>query len=206
MRLEPFLLTGSVVVLEPLTPTHVARLGAAAANRDSFGFTMVPSDLDSMQRYVATLLADADADAAIPFVQRRLADGTVVGCTRFMSLAWWTGRSTPAEVEIGGTWLSTDAQRTAVNTEAKLLLLGQAFDQWRVNRVAICTDARNTQSRQAIERLGATFEGVLRNHRPAAGHFSTPGAARDTATYSILPGEWPAIRDRLHDRLAAPTA
>ena len=88
-----------------------------------------------------------------------------------------------------------------MNTEAKLLLLTHAFEQWHVFRVAICTDARNQQSRAAIERLGAHFEGILRQHRASTGHLTQPGTARETAAYSILPAEWPAIRQRLRSRL-----
>eukprot|EP01041_Mallomonas_annulata_P017597 gene17597-36132_t len=179
MRLEPFALRGSHVMLEPLDRRHADDLLTAAADRSTFGHTLVPHDLGSMTAYIDGLLADADADAVVPFVQRRLADGAVVGCTRFLNLVWWPGRGTPVEVEIGGTWLATDAQRSAINSEAKLLLLGHAFEVWQAARVAICTDARNERSRRAIERLGATFEGVLRNHRAAAGSESVPGTSVD---------------------------
>lgn len=154
-----------------------------------------------MHAYIEGLLADALRDQVVPFAQRRLADGLAVGCTRYMNIAWWPGRSTPAEVEIGGTWLAADAQRSAINTEAKLLLLTQAFEDWQVFRVAVCTDALNARSRAAIERIGATFEGVLRNHRPSAGYLGTPGTARDTAVYSIIASEWPAVHRRLAERL-----
>lgn len=198
MRLEPITLRGCVVQLEPLDESHAAALlRAADADRSTYSHTLVPDDLATMQSYVTGLLHDAAAGTAMPFVQRRLADDAVVGCTRFLDMRWWNGPSAPTEVEIGGTWLATAAQRSAINSEAKLLLLEQAFDRWRVQRVAICTDARNERSRRAIERLGATFEGVLRNHRAAAGSASVPGTARDTACYSIVPDEWPAIRDRL---------
>lgn len=202
MRLEPFTLTGTHVRLVPLSQALApALLQAATRDRSTFGHTAVPQTPDSMTAYIDGLLADAERDAAVPFAQVRVADGEPVGCTRFMNVVWWGGRDTPVEVEIGGTWLATDAQRSPINTEAKLLLLTQAFEQWQVFRVAICTDAKNQQSRAAIERLGATFEGVLRQHRAATGHLSTPGTARDTAAYSILPAEWPAIRARLRSRL-----
>ncbi len=118
-----------------------------------------------------------------------------------MSPAWPLGRRDPDEVEVGGTWLAADAQRSPINTEAKLLLLTHAFDVWDVRRVAICTDARNERSRRAIERLGATFEGVLRQHRAstAAGE---AGTLRDTAVYAIVAADWPAVRDRLSARAA----
>ena len=114
-----------------------------------------------------------------------------------------TGRDTPAEVEIGGTGLAGPAQRTPLNTEAKLLLLTHAFEQWGVFRVAICTDATNLRSRAAIERIGATFEGVLRRHRASMGHLGTAGQARDSAIFSITDHEWPGVRAMLRGRLDA---
>lgn len=202
MRLHPIVLTGDHVQLEPLGAHHAGELlDAARRDTSTFGFTTVPEDLPSMHAYIEGLLADAQRDQVVPFAQRRLADGVAVGCTRYMNIAWWPGRSTPAEVEVGGTWLAADAQRSALNTEAKLLLLTQAFEHWQVFRVAVCTDALNARSRAAIERIGATFEGVLRNHRPSAGHMGTPGTARDTAVYSVTASEWPAVRRRLTERL-----
>ena len=202
MRLEPFTLSGVHVALEPLSPEHVpALVSAAASDRSTFGFTGVPDDPVSMAAYVDTLRHDAAHDTVVPFVQRRVTDGHIVGCTRFMNLAWWSGHDLPVEVEIGGTWLAGDAQRTALNSEAKLLLLGHAFDQWHVHRVAICTDARNDRSRRAIERLGASFEGVLRHHRASIGHAVDQNAPRDTAVYSIIDDEWAGVRQRLEDRL-----
>jgi N-acetyltransferase len=205
MRLQPFSLTGTFVQLEPLAPPHASELiEAANVDRSSYGYTPVPSTLAEATAYIEWLCGDAERDLVVPFVQRRLSDGRVVGCTRFLNLGWWAGREHPAEVEIGGTWLSGDAQRSGVNTEAKVLLLTQAFDVWQVNRVAICTDALNEQSRRAIERLGAEFEGILRRHRASTGHATVPGSARDTATYSIIPEEWPHIRESLRSRHVNP--
>ena len=202
MRLEPFTLAGTHVQLEPLMPGHAAELLAAAdQDRTTYGYTPVPADEAAMDDYVGWLRGDAERDTVVPFAQRRLADGAVVGCTRFMNVTWYPGRDTPAEVEIGGTWLAADAQRSPINTEAKLLLLTQAFERWDVFRVAICTDALNQRSRDAIVRLGARFEGVLRQHRPNHGHLTEPGKNRDTAAYSILPAEWPAIRASLKAHL-----
>jgi len=202
MRLEPFTLTGTHVQLEPLTRAHGADLLAAAnQDRSTYGYTPVPTDEAAMGGYIDWLLGDAERDMVVPFVQRRLSDGAAVGCTRFLNVTWYTGSDTPAEVEIGGTWLAADAQRSAINSEAKLLLLSQAFELWEVFRVAICTDALNQLSRDAIVRLGAQFEGILRQHRPNMGNLTEPGKARDTAAYSILPTEWPAIRARLRARL-----
>ena len=131
---------------------------------------------------------------------RHLASGRLVGCTRFMELRRWCGHAEPDEVEIGGTWLAADAQRTPVNTEAKLLLLTHAFEVWRVRRVALGTDARNERSRRAIERIGASFEGVLRHHRPSmvAGEQGRP---RDTALFAVTDDDWPAVARSLRARL-----
>ena len=99
-------------------------------------------------------------------------------------------------VEIGSTWYANRVQRTPLNTEAKLLMLTHAFDRWKVLRVCLKTDARNTRSRNAIERIGAVFEGVLRNHMP-----SYDGGIRDSAFYSITSADWPAVRAGLAARL-----
>lgn len=176
---------------------HIDEIAVAGGgDRSSFGFTQVPDGQEEAAGYVQWLLDDAAHGRASPFVQRRVADGAVVGCTRYLNPLWPLGRADPDEVEIGGTWLSASAQRTPINSEAKLLLLSCAFDVWKAQRVAICTDARNELSRRAIERLGAKFEGVMRRHRRStcAGE---DGALRDTATYSIVIDEWSMIRARL---------
>ncbi len=194
-------LVGEHVVLEPMRPDHTDAIAdAAAGDRTSFGWAMVPDGREDAARYVEALLTDAERVAAAPFVQRRTADDTVVGCTRFLHPAWPRGRALPDEVEVGGTWLAADAQRTPINTEAKLLLLRHAFEVWEVQRVAICTDVRNVRSRTAIERLGAVFEGVLRRHRAAYTEPPDPDL-RDTAVYSIIQPEWPAVRVGLQERL-----
>lgn len=201
MRIEPFSLVGTHVALEPVGLEHVPDLLAAAdTDRSSFGFTNVPADEAAMSAYVEGLRHDAASDAAVPFVQR--AGSRVAGCTRFMNLVWWPSHRWPVEVEIGGTWLGAEVQRSPVNTEAKLLLLTHAFEVWDVHRVAICTDARNARSRAAIERIGATFEGILRRHRQSMGHAVEAGVPRDSALYSIVRDEWPDVRAGLRDRLA----
>jgi RimJ/RimL family protein N-acetyltransferase len=178
-------------------------VAAGNVDRSTFRFTNVPPTIDAMHAYIAGLLADAALDSVVPFAQRRLADGRIVGCTRFMNVLWWSGRNTPAEVEIGGTWLAADVQRSAINTEAKLLLMTHAFETWEVPRVAICTDANNDRSRRAIERLGATFEGVLRNHRMLLGDGTTAGSARHSAMYSVIDDEWPRVKSHLQSLLRA---
>lgn len=193
-------LRGRWVVLAPLSPEHVDGLvDAASVDRSTYALTWVPDGAEQMAAYVDQLLADRAAARALPFAQLDATTGRPVGCTRYLEPQWWSGRDEPDEIEIGGTWLAADVQRTAVNTEAKLLLLTHAFEHLEVWRVAICTDADNVRSRSAIERVGATFEGVLRNHRPRAG--TTPPQARDTAVYSIVRREWPQIRSDLRARL-----
>jgi RimJ/RimL family protein N-acetyltransferase len=194
-------LRGRHVELVPLAAEHAAELLAAATvDRSSYGFTEVPGDADHTDRYIANLLAKAAGGTDMPFAQRRVADGRIVGCTRYLEIRRWRGRPEPDEVEIGGTWLGAEAQRTAINTEAKYLLLSHAFETIGVWRVAICTDARNERSRTAILRIGATFEGVLRNHRM---RYNTPRPEpRDSAVYSITDDEWPAVKQLLEQRLA----
>ena len=199
MNLPAPTLTGRHVQLEQLRAEHVDALVAAAnEDRATYTWTAVPATAEAMSAYVTTLLADQERGEVVPFVQRRIADDALVGCTRYLRLEWWPGRDLPAEVEVGGTWLAASAQRTPLNTEAKLLLLRHAFEVYGVARVAICTDARNARSRTAIARIGATFEGILRSHRASY----VPGeGARDSAMYSVIAAEWPMIENLLSARL-----
>lgn len=198
--IEPVTLVGNHVSLTPLSLDDVTALtDAAAGDRSSYGFTTVPDGFDAMHHYVDDLIRGHRAGSVLPFVQRRPTDGRPLGCTRFMEPRWWSGGSTPDEIEIGGTWLRSDAQRTAVNTEAKLMLLQHAFDVLGVWRVALCTDVDNLRSREAIARIGAQFEGVLRSHRPRAN--SSSPLARDSAVYSVIRADWPSVRCELEQRL-----
>ncbi|HEY7040305.1 MAG TPA: GNAT family protein [Methylomirabilota bacterium] len=202
----PVVLEGRFVRLEPLTIAHAGGLLAAASGpRDTYGLTWVPGSLAEAGAYIETALAERAAGRSLPFATIDRAAGRVVGSTRFLNIEFWTwppanahqrGVERPDVVEIGATWLGADAQRTRINTEAKLLMLEHAFDRWRVHRVSLMTDARNERSRNAIMRLGARFDGVLRAARPAS-----DGAIRDTAAFSILDSEWPAIRAKLQTRL-----
>ena len=207
----PVTLAGSHVRLEPLALAHVDALVAAATEgRESYGLTYVPADRDAMDAYVRSALADAGRGAAVPFATLRR-DGRVVGSTRFYPIDRWTWPPPlrhldrpPGHadvVEIGWTWLAASAQRTAINTEAKLLMLGHAFETWEVRRVTIKTDARNQRSRTAIARLGARLDGIWRSNQPAA-----DGTERDSAMFSILAAEWPAVRAGLLARLDSPSA
>ena len=202
----PVTLEGRFVRLEPLSVAHIPGLvAAAAASRETYGFTLVPRDEAEARAYVASALAEQEAGRALPLATIDRGAGRVVGSTRLFNIEYWPwppgnvnqrGAERPDVVEIGWTWLAASAQRTPINTEAKLLMLAHAFDEWRVHRVSLMTDARNQRSRNAILRLGARFDGVLRAARPAS-----DGTIRDTAAFSILDSEWPAIRTRLSTRL-----
>ncbi|WP_456843874.1 GNAT family N-acetyltransferase [Cellulomonas sp. P5_C6] len=211
--IEPFTLTGQHVRLEPLDLSHVEGLARAAAEeRGSYGYTWVPEGRDDTAAYVAAALEHAAGGRAVPFAVRRLADDALVGSTRFLDLEvfqdpapWPPGigvggapsdQLPPSVAEIGSTWYAASAQRTAVNTEAKLLLLTHAFETWRTLRVTLKTDARNAASRAAIERIGGRFEGVRRVHTVA-----TDGGLRDTAYFSIVAAEWFTVRAALVARL-----
>jgi N-acetyltransferase len=197
-------LDGVHVRLVPLEPSHAPALArAAAGDRATFGLTWVPDGVDDAERYVSIALADQEAGTAVPFATTRAGDGEVVGSTRFMNIERWrwdNAGPNPEAVEIGSTWLAPAVQRTPINTEAKLLMLTHAFEVWAVQRVTLKTDARNDRSRNAILRLGAQFDGVLRAHMPA---YDGPWP-RDSAFYSILATEWPSVRSGLRTKLGIP--
>jgi N-acetyltransferase len=200
-RLEIGPLAGRLVRLEPLGLEHAAGLAAAAmGDRRSFGFTAVPDGPDETARYITNILAAQSRGETIPFAQVRVVDGQPVGVTRFLELRCRPGELIPYAVEIGGTWLAAAAQGTGINIEAKKLLLGQAFDSWRVGRVDLKTDARNARSRAAISALGAQFEGVLRCWQPSLVE-GEETELRDSAMFSIIPSEWDSVRRTLDDRL-----
>jgi RimJ/RimL family protein N-acetyltransferase len=201
MLTETFTLRGEHVRLEPLQHHHVDGLVAAAANdRELYRWSPVPQTQDEAKAYVETALAWRDADTAVSFAIVRAQDGVVIGSTRFFNLERWAwppshslhGRKTPDACEIGYTWFARSATRTAANTETKFLMLRHAFEDWKVLRVCFHTDVRNQRSRAAIERIGGQFEGILRAHRMAADFIP-----RDSARYSILPSEWPQVKERL---------
>ncbi|MEN9578748.1 MAG: hypothetical protein RJA70_1757 [Pseudomonadota bacterium] len=191
------------VRLIPLSLHHVTALWAAASqDRSSYQYSSVPQTPQAMRSYVEAALSVAKQGTACPFAIQRIADQVIVGCTRFTDMTQYAilgaaAKTTPDSLEIGYTWLAGSAQRSYVNTASKLLLLGHAFDSWRVQRVFLKTDARNQTSRAAIERIGGQLEGILRAHMAAA-----DGGVRDSAMYSILPAEWPAIQRRMIERLA----
>jgi len=203
--LETPTLVGPEVTLRPLAVEDVADLTAAAAeSREHYGLSVVPEGPDAMRVYVAKFLQQRDAGDRIPFVT--VWRGRVVGSTSFIEPEVWdwpagsarqrTDR--PDTVEVGSTWLAASAQRTRCNSEAKLLMLAHAFEQWKVQSVSFKTDERNERSRRAIERLGARFDGIRR-----ADKLGADGSVRNSAYYSIVLAEWPMLRARFEEILAA---
>lgn len=199
-RLESPVLEGARVRLEPLGHQHVADLAAAAEeDRDSYGFTWVPRAAE-VGGYVETQLARAATGRVAPYAQVSLATGRAVGGTAYLEPRYWRDGDALLAVEVGFTWLARSAQGTGLNTESKFLLFRNAFENWDVARVDLKTDARNARSRAAIQGVGASFEGVLRNWSQswAPGEQDRP---RDSAIYSITAAEWPEVRKRLEARL-----
>jgi len=201
MTTDNIILQANHIRLEPLERHHVDGLAAAAGDDAAlYQWSPVPRGKAAATSYVETALAWRDAGSAVPFAIVRVNDGVVLGSTRFWNLERWSwpeghpsyGRGAPDACEIGYTWLSRSAIRTAANTEAKLLMLTHAFEVWRVLRVCFHTDARNQRSRAALERIGGQFEGVLRAHRMAADFIP-----RDSVRYSIVSAEWPTVKQRL---------
>lgn len=205
--IEPVTLEGGPVRLEPLALRHVPALVAAAAEeRATFGWTHVPDGEQAMRAYVETALALAANAEAVPFATVDARQGRVVGSTRFANFEYlpWphmppNPSPRPDGVEIGWTWLAASAQRSPINTAAKLLMLGHAFEHWQVKVVRLKTDRRNARSRAAIERIGGRLDGVIRAQAVGA-----DGVLRDSAFYSIVESEWPAVRAGLEARLARP--
>jgi len=186
-------LAGDCVRLEPLRREYVDELvRAASEDRATFGFAAVPQGLEAMTAYVEALLQDFADGLVVPFVQIDAKTARVVGMTRYLTIRSRPGHGEPYAVEIGGTWLASSAQRTGINTEAKFLLLRFAFETWHVARVDLKTDARNERARMAMVRIGASFEGVLRRWQPSQ-VVGEQTRYRDTAMFSIVEEDWPAI-------------
>jgi RimJ/RimL family protein N-acetyltransferase len=187
--IEPVTLAGVHVRLEPAAEAHLADLVAAGADPIVWAHLPWPQPRD---RAAMRALLEAERRVALPFAQIEVASGRAVGITTYRDVD-----ERNRTLEIGGTWLGRPWWRSAINTEAKLLFLGHAFDVLRVYRVAIKTDIRNERSQAAIARLGAVREGVLRHQ-----YVRRDGSLRDTVMYSIVPDEWPAVKARLQARLA----
>ena len=188
MKIEPVTLQGRVVRLEPLALAHVP--GLARVGLDPELWRWIPTqvaDAAQMQAWVQTALDEQTAGTSLPFAIISQASGEAIGSTRYMNIV-------PAHrrLEIGSTWLSTAAQRSGANTEAKLLLLTHAFEALKAIRVELKTDALNSRSRAAIARIGGIEEGIFRRHVICAS-----GRVRDTVYFSMLDNEWPAVKARL---------
>ena len=193
--IEPVTLRGARATLEPLARGHVDALRTASNDGELWRlwFTSVPAP-DSVERYVDTALSWRDTRDAMPFVVRDNASGDIVGCTRYFNV-----EAEHRRLEIGYTWYAKRVQRSAVNTESKLLLLGHAFETLKCIAVEFRTSWFNFRSREAIARLGAKQDGVLRNHQ-----ISPEGLYRDTVVFSILESEWPSVKRNLRFMLDRP--
>ena len=193
----PVTLEGAHVRLEPMTHARADAIAAELARAAADG-AMWESKVTTIPRpegagaYVAQALAELDAGVSLPFVTIDRASGRAVGSTRYMNI-----EAPHRRLEIGTTWIGKSFQRTATNTEAKYLMLRHAFEVLHCIAVDLRTHEKNTQSRAAIERLGAKLDGILRNHR-----IMPDGSLRNTASYSIVEGEWPAVKAKLEARLA----
>lgn len=194
MKVTPVTLSGRHVRLEPLTLAHIDPMFAAASDPQLWRWTLTQiASREDMRDYVDAALAAQAAGTALPFATLDASTGEVIGSTRFGNID-----VANRHVEIGWTWLRRDRQRTGCNTEAKYLMLSHAFDVLGCIRVSLKTDALNQQSRAAILRIGAKEEGILRAHMITAS-----GRIRDSAMYSVLADEWPAVRERLEALLGA---
>jgi len=194
----PITLAGAHATLEPLTASHADGVKAAAADGELWNlwYTSVPAP-DKVAEWLDIALDMRERQGAMPFIVRDNASGGVVGSTRYFNVDAANRR-----LEIGHTWYARRAQRTAINTECKRLLLTHAFETLRCIAVEFRTHWFNHRSREAIARLGAKQDGVLRNH-----HLMPDGSKRDTVVFSILDSEWPAVKrhlDFLLDRPRAP--
>ena len=193
--LEPITLTGSRVTLEPLSFDHHDGLVAALKDGEMWNlwYTSIPTP-DRLRAEIERRLRLQAAGSMLPFTVRENAGGRVVGMTTYMNV-----EEAHRRVEIGSTWYGRSVQRTGLNRQCKLLLLSHAFDQLRCIAVEFRTHFFNRQSRQAIERLGAKLDGILRDHQ-----IGSNGTLRDTCVYSIIAGEWPTVKANLMAGLQEP--
>jgi len=197
MLITPVTLSGQYVRLEPLTMDHAQALNEAAADGELWNstVTIVPTS-SAVTEYIDAALKGLANGRELPFVIVNTALNRIVGTTRFYEIEQQDRRAA-----IGYTWLAASAQRTQINTEAKLLLLTHAFEYWRCVRVELITDVLNEQSRNAILRLGAKQEGILRRHM-----IMPNGRVRDSVVFSIIDSEWPDVKVRLMGKLDGTTA
>lgn len=190
--IEPVILKGERVTLEPLDIVHLEGLADAVKDGElwTLWYTSVPRP-EAMRHEIERRLDLQSQGSMLPFAVRRTDDGALCGMTTYMNID-----ATHKRVEIGSTWYAKSAQRTGINTEAKLLLLTHAFEALHCIAVEFRTHWMNQQSRAAIARLGAKQDGILRNHQRMA-----DGSLRDTVVFSIIESEWPTIKRHLHHKL-----
>ena len=188
MNLAHITLDGRHVKLAPMQAHHVDPLWAAAQDPKTWEFSSaVIRSADECRKYVETALSWQSAGTAVPFVTMDRASNQVIGSTRFANIDWPNKRA-----EIGWTWLNPKWWRTAMNTEAKYLMLRHAFEEWKLMRVELKTGHKNVRSQKAIERVGGVREGTLRKHM-----IQPDGSIRDSVYFSILDDEWPSLKPRL---------
>ena len=193
MKVEPVILEGEFVRLEPMEAGHLAALWAAGS--DESLWRLIPTTIgsrDGMGNYIETALSDRDRGVALPFVTIERGSGDVIGSTRFGNIDVNNLRA-----EIGWTWINPKWQRTRINSEAKLLMLTHAFETWKCIRVELKTDALNERSRNAILRLGAKQEGIFRKHV-----ICDTGRFRDSVYFSIIDSEWKSVKADLTSKLS----
>ena len=193
MWIEPVVLEGRHIRLEPLAEAHAAALWSVSDDFELYRFKpYILHSLDDMRLFIAKNRSTHTQGGGLTFATLERSSDRPVG-----SSGYHNADAQHRRLEIGGTWVAPPWQRTAINTEAKRLMLAHAFERWEVLRVTLKTDARNVRSRNAIERLGARLDGVLRAPSAAA-----DGGVRDAAFFSMLAREWPDARARLDARLA----
>ncbi|PYT46851.1 MAG: GNAT family N-acetyltransferase [Acidobacteria bacterium] len=192
MNVAPVMLEGSHVRLEPLAKAHLAGLAQVGLEEELWRWIPVPvRTVEEMAAYIETALQEQERGVSLPFALMEKATGRAIGSTRYGNID-----RTHRRVEIGWTWVAREWQRTAVNTEAKYLLLKHAFETLGCIRVELKTDSLNEKSRAAILRIGAREEGIFRNHMITA-----KGRIRHTVYFSIVDPEWPAVKARLESLL-----
>jgi len=194
MRVTPVTLEGRHVRLEPLAKAHLA--GLAEVGLDEELWRWIPTAVrtrEEMAAYIETALQEQERGVSLPFAILEKATGRAIGSTRYGNID-----RTHHRVEIGWTWVAREWQRTAMNTDAKYLLLKHAFESLGCMRVELKTDSLNEKSRAAILRIGAKEEGIFRNHMITAS-----GRIRHSAYYSIIDSEWPAVKARLEAKLSS---
>jgi RimJ/RimL family protein N-acetyltransferase len=192
LRIEPVTLSGRIVRLEPLGLEHLDALAEVGLDPVLWQWITFPTRTrDDLRAYIEEALRDREAGKAMPYVTIAQSTGRPIGSTRYGNVDLFNKR-----VEIGWTWLTPLWQRSGANTEAKLLMLEHAFDRLGCNRVEFKTDSLNTQSRNALLGIGATHEGIFRNHM-----VTESGRLRHSAYYSVIREEWPEVRARLERRL-----